>query len=59
MNKYTVYFEQRNRTNYQIIASNKIEAARIGRELYLRDTKLSPNPTVEKGWIAESDGEDK
>ena len=58
MNKYTVFFDQRNRTNYQVIAKDEVEAAHIGRKLYQKNIFI-PNPDIQEGWIIPSDGEDK
>ncbi len=59
MKKFTVFFDQRNRTNYQVLAKDKKEAAQIGRRLYETKKLLVLNSKVQEGWIKESDGEDK
>jgi len=57
MKKYTVFFGQWKRTNYQVKAKDEIEAAKIGRKLYQRDViDFLPDLEVEDGWISESEG---
>ena len=56
--KFTVYIDQRNRINYQVLAEDKQEAGKKGERLYRKHFDTPPI-SVEEGWIVESDGEDK
>ena len=56
--KFTVYIDQRNRTNYQVLARDEQEAGKKGERIYRRNFDTPP-VSVEEGWIVESDGEDK
>jgi len=56
--KYTVFFDQANRTNFQVIADNKQEAKEKAIKLYKRYQEI-PSSSVQDGWIVELDGEDK
>ena len=56
--KFTVYFEQINRTNYQVLAVNIGAAIKKAEKLYRKDVYI-PGSSIEEGWIKESDGEDK
>ena len=58
MRKYTVYFEQVNRLNFQVRADNEDEARREGARLYKKYLEL-PSSYIEEDWIVESDGVDK
>ncbi len=62
--KYTVFFDQINRTNFQVKAENEEEAFRKARKLYKRNlsvimTSLGIQQIVREGWLIEADGEDK
>uniref|UniRef100_A0A6M3LJ41 Uncharacterized protein n=1 Tax=viral metagenome TaxID=1070528 RepID=A0A6M3LJ41_9ZZZZ len=46
-----------NRTNHQVQANDKEEAANKARKLYMKHLMI-PITYVQEGWIAESDGED-
>jgi len=56
--KYTVFFDQRNRVNYQVLAENMAEAELKAVKLYKKNL-LIPCPETQEGWICEGDGEDK
>lgn len=56
--KYTVYFDQINRTNFQVRANTEEEASEKARRLYKKRLDI-PTSDVEEGWIVETDGEDK
>lgn len=56
--KFTVFFDQINRTNFQIEAASKEEAREKARNLYLSRLVL-PFPYLQTGWIVPEDGEDK
>ncbi len=56
--KYTVFFDQINRTNFQVKAEDEEEALRKARKLYKRNLCI-PSPFVQEGWAIEADGEDK
>ena len=58
MKKFTVFFDQRNRTNYQVLAENIPEAELKAIKLYKKNLVI-PSPEIQEGWISESDGEDK
>ena len=58
MKKYTVFFDQRNRTNYQVLAENMAEAELKAIKLYKKNIVI-PCPEIFERWIVESDGEDK
>ena len=55
--KFTVYFNQMNRTNFQVLAESEEEAIWKAVRLYKKNLEL-PSYSVEKHWIQESDGED-
>lgn len=57
--KYTVFFDQRNRTNYQVEAGSEREARNKASMLYKRDFFPPPSAYVQEGWIQPNDGEDK
>ena len=56
--KYTVFFEQINRTNFQMEASNKEQAQKKATRLYKKHFE-QPSSSVQENWMVESDGEDK
>ena len=56
--KYTVFYDQINRTNFQVETLNKIEAINKADYLYRAHREL-PSRDVLEGWPVESDGEDK
>ncbi len=56
--KYTVFFDQINRINYQVKAKDKYEAATKAFRLYRRVREL-PTYEVQENWIVDSEGEDK
>jgi hypothetical protein len=56
--KYTVYFDQINLTNFQVEAKSETQAETKAIRLYRKKFEI-PSSTVEKGWLVESDGEDK
>ena len=56
--KFTVFIDQRNRINYQILAEDEQRAGEKGKRLYIKHFDTPP-VSVEEGWIVESDGEDK
>lgn len=57
-NKYTIFFEQVNRTNFQVKANSENEALEKAIRLYKRNREL-PEAYVQDDWIVNSDGEDK
>ncbi len=56
--KYTVYYDQINRTNYQVKAATEEKAKIKADKIYLKRFEL-PSSDIEEGWILDSDGEDK
>ena len=58
MNKYTVFFEQINRTNFQVLAHDKHGAEIKAIKLYKKKFNI-PSIEVENRWLVETDGEDK
>ena len=58
MNKYTVFFEQVNRTNFQVMADNEDKAQGKADRLYKKYLEL-PSGYVQEDWLVESDGVDK
>ena len=56
--KYTVFFDQVSRTNYQVKANSEQKAKEKARKLYDKRFDI-PSSLVQEGWIVESDGEDK
>ena len=56
--KYTVYFGQINRTNFQVKAESEDEAEDKAKRIYRKRFDV-PSSAVQEGWIEESDGEDK
>lgn len=58
MKRFTVFFDQRNRTNYQVLAENIAEAELKAIKLYKKNLVI-PCPETQEGWLVQSDGEDK
>ena len=58
MNKYTVFFDERIRTNFQVLAKNIYDAELKAIKLYNENIPI-PYPDTKEGWISENDGEDK
>ncbi len=58
MKKFTVFYDQRNRTNYQVLAKDEREAIFKGNRLYKKYFNIPP-AEVQEEWIKENDGEDK
>ncbi len=58
MTKYTVFFDQVNRTNVQVKADNEDEALIKATNLYKNQMEV-PAADVQDGWLSEEDGEDK
>lgn len=58
MKKYTVFFEQINRTNFQVKANSKESAEAKAEKLYKKNF-YTPCCEAQDGWLVESDGEDK
>ena len=56
--EYTVFFEQVNRTNFQVKADSEQEASEKAEKLYKKQRDI-PSSCVQEGWIEKSDGEDK
>ena len=56
--KYTVFFNQLNRTNFQVNANSEQEAREKAEKLYKKRLDI-PSGYVQERWIVESDGEDK
>jgi len=56
--EYTVFFEQENRTNFQVRANNEDEAREKACKLYKKRLTI-PSSYVQDGWLEETDGEDK
>ncbi len=56
--EYTVFFEQVNRTNFQVKAKDEEEAYKKATRLYGKYFEEPPS-TVQKHWLVESEGEDK
>ena len=56
--KYTVFFEQLNRTNFQVRADNEDEARRKAERLYKKYLE-PPSGYVQENWLVDSDGADK
>jgi len=56
--KYTVFFDQVDRTNLQIEADSVLKAREKATKLYKKRLSI-PSSHVQEGWIVESDGEDK
>jgi len=58
MKKYTVFFDQVSRTNFQVKAEDKEKAKIKAVHLYSKRREV-PSASVQDGWLVESDGEDK
>jgi hypothetical protein len=58
MKKFTVFFDQVNRTNFQVLAKNEEEAELKAEKLYKKNFTI-PGPSTQEGWLSENDGEDK
>jgi len=58
MKKFTVFYNQVNRTNFQVLAENKREAEMKAEKLYKNWVEI-PISETQEGWLVESDGEDK
>lgn len=58
LKKFMVYFEQVNRTNFQILANDENEAIEKAHKCYRRNFEM-PAVEVEEGWRFVEDGEDK
>ena len=56
--EYTVFFEQVNRTNFQVKASNEEQAQKKATRLYKKYFE-QPSRYIQENWMVESDGEDK
>lgn len=56
--EYTVFFDQVNRTNFQVEANGEEAAVRKAKILYKKNLDI-PSIYVQEKWIVESDGEDK
>ncbi len=58
MKKYTVFYDQINRINYQILAKDKNEA-KLKVDKLFKEHLYIPFDTIQEGWLSENDGEDK
>ena len=58
MKKFTVFFDQVNRTNFQVLAEDEAAAELLATKLYKKHFTI-PIPSTQEGWLSESDGEDK
>jgi len=58
MKKFTIFYDQINRTNYQVLAKDEAEATLKADKLYKKEI-IIPCCYVQTGWISESDGENK
>lgn len=56
--KYTVFYEQVNRTNVQVEAKSPEEARVKADRIYAKRFAF-PCSYVQDGWVLDSDGEDK
>ena len=56
--KYTVFFDQVNRINFQVEAPDEEMAEKKAILLYRKQFEI-PSSSVQDGWIVESDGADK
>jgi hypothetical protein len=59
MNKYTVFFDQINRTNFQVLAHDKHSAEIKAIKLFRKHNAEIPSSYVQNGWLENKDGEDK
>ena len=58
MEKFTVFFDPVNRTNFQVLAKNEEEAELKAEKLYKKNFTI-PMTSLQEGWLSENDGEDK
>jgi len=58
MRKFTVFYDQRNRTNYQVLAEDKSRAILKANKIYKKNLEI-PDVDVQEGWLVEGEGEDK
>ena len=58
MGKFTVFYEQMNKINYQVLAKDENEARFKADKLY-KEHLYIPFDTVQKDWISKEEGEDK
>jgi hypothetical protein len=56
-NKFTVYYDQVSKVNYQVLADDMDEAFEKGDALYKK--AIGSKSRVKEGWSSEEDGEDK
>lgn len=56
--KYTVFVEQHNRTNFQVLAKDEKEAKEKGIKLYKKHLEI-PHIEIQDNCLVEEDGEDK
>ncbi len=56
--EYTVFFDQVNRTNFQVKANSEQKAKEKAEKLYKKCLDI-PTSYVQEEWIEKSDGEDK
>lgn len=56
--KYTVFYDQINRTNFQVKARTQEEAELKADKLYKKHF-YTPRAYVQENWIVNEDGEDK
>lgn len=56
--KFTVFYDQVNRTNFQVEAKTKEGAETKADRLYRKQFEI-PSTYVQDGWLVESDSEDK
>ena len=58
MEKFTVFYHQLNKINYQVLAKDKNEAKFKADKLF-KEHLYIPFDTIQEGWISPKDGEDK
>jgi hypothetical protein len=56
--EYTVFFDQINRCNFQVLADGRYEALAKAKLLYIKYREL-PDYSIQEGFICKTDGEDK
>lgn len=56
--KFTVFFDQINRINFQVTAKDEEEAREKAEKLYKKRLDIPPS-YVQERWLLDSDGEDK
>ncbi len=56
--KYTVFFDQVNRVNFQLTATDEDKAIAKAARIYRKRFEL-PSCDIEENWLVEADGEDK